>query len=324
MKAPTSVYFGGGTPSAISPQSLSKIYEKLARVGNFLNNAMEQTIECNPDDLTEALLTIYREMGFNRLSLGLQTFSNKALQKLHRRHDVHTSHKAVRMARKAGFKNLSLDIIYGLPDVSTPIAFKQELDELLSLEPEHISAYHLTVQPNTALWKQQERGTFALPKEEVSQELYSILCEELAKGGYYHYEVSNFARKGREAIHNRNYWEEVPYVGLGAGAHSYNGTDRRLNTDEIESYLKEPLNSFSWDRLSPIDRYNEYVMKRFRLARGIALQEIEQLFPEQKNTFLAGYEKNRTFHEFTPQGNIRIKETDWLLCDTLLTDYFSA
>lgn len=267
-------YFGGGTPSLCPPEMLKGLLDHAARL--FDCSAVEETtLEANPDDLTPEYLEAIRRAGIDRLSIGIQSFDDDCLRLMNRRHNAAQAVEAVREARKAGFPNLTVDLIFGVPGFGGD-SLRQSLDQALALGVEHISAYHLTIEPGTAFGRRAERGQFAPVDEAVSEAEFALVHETLTRAGYEHYEISNFARPGFRARHNAAYWHGVKYLGIGPAAHSFDGRERHWNVASVERYIAGEAPEA--EILSDRDRFNEYVMTRLRTAEGIDLHEAEALF----------------------------------------------
>lgn len=264
------VYFGGGTPSILPVSELERIVERLHRCFD-LSHLEEMTLEANPEDLTLDYLSALRRLGFNRLSIGVQSLDDKVLRMLNRRHTAQQAIQAVAEARSAGFENISVDFIYGI------LENLEGLENLVILENvTHVSAYALTVEPGTALAVQVEQGRVVLPDEEAVVWQYHALHEQLTRAGFGQYEVSNYARPGYESKHNSRYWDRTPYLGLGPAAHSFDGQHRLWNN---------PDGTFEQETLTPVDAYNELLMTSLRTVRGLPLAAV----PEgQKERLLRG------------------------------------
>ena len=246
------VYFGGGTPSILPIEQLTRIVAGLRRCFD-LSQVEEMTLEANPEDLKPEYLSALRELGFNRLSIGIQSFDDRVLRMLNRRHTAAQAITAVENARTAGFDNISVDFIFGLPEIST---FNFQLSTLVT----HVSAYALTVEPGTALAVQVEQGRVTLPDEDEVVRQYHELHRLFEAAGFRQYEVSNYARPGYESKHNSRYWDRTPYLGLGPAAHSFDGKRRRWNN---------PDGSWSQETLTATDAYNELLMTALRTVRGL-------------------------------------------------------
>lgn len=273
-EAVTTRYFGGGTPSLCTPAAIHGLLEHAAELFDCTNVA-ETTLEANPDDLSEEYLTALREMGVDRLSIGIQSLDNACLKFMNRRHTALQAKQAVRAAQRAGFGNITADVIFGVPGFGGD-ALRRSLDEVLALGVQHISAYHLTIEPDTAFGRRVSRGWLAPVDETVSEEEYAYVHDTLTGAGYEHYEVSNFALPGFRARHNAAYWHGVKYLGIGPAAHSFDGDERHWNVSSVDGYIDGVL--AERELLTGRDRFNEYLMTRLRTAEGIELEETGRLF----------------------------------------------
>jgi oxygen-independent coproporphyrinogen-3 oxidase len=283
---PVTLYFGGGTPSLLTPAELKRLLQEAQTVFE-VNAFSEVTLEANPDDLSPAYLEALLALGINRLSIGMQSFNNTHLQWMRRRHTAAQAVESVKHAKEAGFVNLTIDLMYGFPALR-PEEWAQTLRQALALDVPHISAYHLTIEPRTLFGKQAEKGLLQPLGEEESEQQFLLLHHTLTQAGYVHYEVSNFARPGYEAQHNSAYWQQQPYIGIGPSAHSFNGTSRQWNIANNKQYvaaLTQGLPFFDSETLTPTMRYNEYILTGLRTAKGIEPAYIRQHFGEQ----CAGY-----------------------------------
>ncbi|MBO7101409.1 MAG: radical SAM family heme chaperone HemW [Bacteroidales bacterium] len=266
------VYFGGGTPSILPIDQLGRIVEGLHRCFD-LSQVEEMTLEANPEDLNIDYLKGLRTLGFNRLSIGVQSLDDRVLRMLNRRHTAQQALDAVANAHAAGFENISVDFIYGLPDFS-PFTF--HLSPLVT----HVSAYALTVEPGTALAVQVGQGRVVLPDDEEVVRQYHALHQQLEAAGFQQYEVSNYARPGFESKHNSRYWDRTPYLGLGPGAHSFDGRKRRWNN---------PDGTFGEETLNEADAYNELLMTSLRIVRGLPLAAIPEGQKERLHRLIQPY-----------------------------------
>lgn len=255
------VYFGGGTPSILPMEQLARIVEGLHHWFN-LSQVEEMTLEANPEDLTPEYLADLRRLCFNRLSVGVQSLDDQVLRMLNRRHTARQALEAVENAHKAGFENISVDFIYGIRDLKD---FK-DLKDFIDLVT-HVSAYALTVEPGTALAVQVEQGRVVLPGEGEVVRQYHAMHRQLSEAGFCQYEVSNYARPGYESNHNSRYWDRTPYLGLGPGAHSFDGVRRRWNN---------PDGTVGEERLTNADAYNELLMTSLRTVRGLPLSLVPE------------------------------------------------
>ena len=282
------IYFGGGTPSTLSMEQLQKICDTIYTTYK-VSDTPEVTIECNPDDLTPDFLAQLRLLPFNRISMGVQSFNDSQLKRLGRRHNADKAREAVHNAREAGYKNISIDLIFALPG-STLTEWEHDLYSAIALSPDHLSAYNLTYEDGTPLHRALERGDFAELSEEENIEQFQMLIAKLKEAGYNHYEISNFAKPGCESRHNSSYWNDTPYIGCGAAAHSYNGTSRQWNIANIEEYIKGIENSepsFEVEKLTEEERYNDTILTRLRTAKGIPLTWMKEKFSAELNSYMS-------------------------------------
>lgn len=273
------VYFGGGTPSMLRAEQLCDILSHIRQTYD-VSPLAEITAEGNPDDLSTEYLSTLRQGGFNRLSMGVQTFSNERLRFLCRRHTVEVAKQAVDNARKAGFENISIDLMYGFPG-ETLEEWEKDIEQALSLKPEHISAYALMYEEGTRLGDMLERGAVEEIDENLSLRMYETLMERLWFAGYEHYEISNFCKPDHHSRHNSSYWEGVPYIGIGAAAHSFDGLSRQWNPESLNEYfrgIESGAPSFEKEILTNSQRYDEMVMTGLRTAKGVDLRKLEDLF----------------------------------------------
>lgn len=260
---PDTIYFGGGTPSLLPTLLLDRV---LTTIG--ITNTQEITLEANPGDITIEKLHDWQRVGINRLSIGIQSLHDKFLRLLGRRHSVQEGIQSVQLAQQVGFNNISVDLMYALPN-ETLEDVQNDIDHLLDLHVQHISTYCLSYEQNTPFYQMLQRHELSEVDDEVCNEMYDTICFRLQKAGYEHYEVSNFALKGYHSRHNSSYWDFTPYIGIGAGAHSYDGERcRRENLPNIQTYLSEK-EYYTEEHLTDIDHYNEQVMLGLRTQQGI-------------------------------------------------------
>ena len=273
------IYLGGGTPSTLSMEQLKRICDTVYAAYQ-VSPAPEVTIECNPDDLTPDFLAQLKVLPFNRISMGVQSFNDTQLKRLGRRHDAAKARQAVANARTAGYSNISIDLIFALPG-STIDEWEHDLESAIALRPDHLSAYNLTYEEGTPMHRALERGDFTELSEEENITQFQMLISRLKEAGYRHYEISNFALPGRESRHNSSYWNDTPYIGCGAAAHSYNGTSRGWNIADIQEYIKGIENGnpvFEIEELTEEERYNDTILTRLRTAEGIPLAWMKEKF----------------------------------------------
>lgn len=269
---PRTVYLGGGTPTALPPALMERLLAGLREFLAAAPDALEFTCECNPGTVDAAYLSLLRAGGVNRLSLGVQTFDDALLRRIGRIHTAAQARAAVRQARAAGFRNLSLDLMYGLPG-QTLAGLEMSVRQALALAPQHISIYGLQVEEGTPFARAQAAGRLALPSDEESEAMYDYMTAALPAAGYARYEISNFARPGFESRHNLGYWQDVPYLGVGAAAHSYLDGQRYENPRGIEEYLAALRESGRARReeepLTRATSMEEFAFLALRTARGI-------------------------------------------------------
>ena len=269
------VYLGGGTPSQLSPTQLQQLFDAIARHYD-VNDDAEITIECNPDDVTEAFAELLQSLPVNRVSMGAQTFDDDRLQFIHRRHTSEQVTTAIQRLREKGIHNISIDLMYGFPE-ETLEEWEHDIQQALALNVEHISAYALTYEEGTPLYRLLEEGKVKEIDEERSLAMYDRLIDRLQEAGYEHYEISNFARKGWRSRHNSSYWQLVPYIGIGAAAHSYDGRQRQWNIADINSYInhiQQGIVPAEGELLDKDSRYNDHVMLALRTCEGLDLSTL--------------------------------------------------
>ena len=281
-EAVRTLYLGGGTPSLLSPSQISYIADALKKeVG--IDELEEFTIEVNPDDVSEKYIRALAEIGVNRVSMGIQSFVDSELLTINRRHSAAEAVAAVDSIRKAGIKNISIDLIYGLPG-QTPETWRYSVEKAVELDVQHISSYNLSYEEGTRLYFLRERGDIQECDEGTCIKMYEYLVARLDDAGFEHYEVSNFAKPGRYSKHNSSYWNGTIYLGLGASAHSYDGVMRSYNVANVKRYLSEiEAGSLVCEReTATIDeKYDEYVMIRLRTKWGINADNLMATFGEK-------------------------------------------
>jgi oxygen-independent coproporphyrinogen III oxidase len=289
------VYFGGGTPSLYPPGVLQELLPSL--IGEWSGEEpMEITLELNPEDVTREYVKELKGCWFNRFSIGVQSFSDGDLAYLNRSHSARQSILAVNLLQDAGYENISIDLIYGIP-CSDMEQWQTNLDTVFSLGIPHISAYALTVEPKTPLaWKIGKQRSAAVG-EETQADQFKMLMQKTKEEGFLQYEISNFCKPGRHAVHNSNYWNRVPYLGMGPSAHSFNGSSRRWNVANLSGYIDGINNNaciYEEEVLTTTQKYNEYVMTSLRTMWGCNLQKIndalqmtnEELFKKTAARFI--------------------------------------
>ena len=319
------LYFGGGTPSLLHPGEVQIIVNCLRE--NFLfSPAAEITFEANPEDLNNNYLTSLLRTDINRLSLGIQSFSNSFLALLNRRHNARQAIDAVTTAATKGFNNISIDLIYGLPGQSLA-HWKQDLQQAMNLPVSHLSAYHLAYEQGTQLTTLLKEGKIEETPEDLSLQMFKLLIERTAQHGFEHYELSNFARQGQYSRHNMAYWTGKPYLGLGPSAHSFDGEKRYHNTSHLEKYLqllKDDKTAYESEILSATDRMNERIMLALRTSAGLDLKDFEQSFgKEKKDLLVAGMKKfTRTGLVLLDEQKAVLSTEGKFLSDMIIRDLF--
>ncbi|MBQ7344250.1 MAG: radical SAM family heme chaperone HemW [Clostridia bacterium] len=268
------VYFGGGTPSLLSPRQMEKIVESIEEAFKISPSA-EITFEANPGTLTREKVNAFYKLGFNRVSLGLQSIHENELKKLGRIHNYEDFLSSYKMLREAGFENISVDLMYGIP-YQTKESFAETLRAVIALSPQHISAYGLMVEEDTPFYA--ERDTLPIPTLDEECDMYGIASQMLAESGFEHYEISNYARRGYRSRHNSLYWNLGEYIGVGAAAHSFFDGVRYSNSDNVDEYLSSRGLNNHGDRESSQDLAYEYAMLRLRLKDGFSLSDYEARF----------------------------------------------
>ena len=290
-----SLYIGGGTPSLMTNLELETIFnglEKKISIGNI----KEITIEINPEDLISKKLEFYKEIGINRLSIGIQSMNNKVLKWMNRSHDKNQVIDGLNNVKEAGFENISLDFIYGTPK-NLSRDYKSELLEILKFNPTHLSCYHLTIEDGTYFGHLEKNKKIKRIEDDISQQEFRWISAKLKSKNYQHYEISNFAVQGKESFHNSNYWNQSSYIGLGPGAHSFRNSTRRWNISNNRLYIKNikaGIPYFEQEVLSPYDIVNEKIMLGLRTLNGLDKDHVFSIVPQalkegiesKLNTFL--------------------------------------
>ena len=269
------IYLGGGTPSQLTIPQLRRIFDAIY-IYNKVENDAEVTIEVNPDDVTPELAAALQQLPINRVSMGAQTFNDERLHFLRRRHSSAQVHQAVATLRQAGFQNISIDLMYGFPN-QTLEEWQADIDEALQLNVEHISTYCLMYEEGTPLYRLLEQGKVAEIDEELERKMYFTLINSLESAGYEHYEISNFARPGYRSRHNSSYWKGIPYIGIGAAAHSFDIQTRSWNVADIQQYItamEQGERCFEAETLDEDTRYNDAVTVALRTCEGLDLSTL--------------------------------------------------
>lgn len=320
------LYIGGGTPSQLSPLALDRLFARLSQHIDW-KNCHEVTIECNPDDMKSDYIAHLRTLPINRISMGIQSFDDNDLQFLRRRHTAQAALEAIVQCQKAGYDNISIDLIYGLPGQSLD-AWEKNIDTALSTGIQHISAYALIYEEGTALMQLKMRGEVQECSEELSLSMYSRLIDRLEAAGYHQYEISNFALPHCEAQHNSCYWNDTHYLGVGAAAHSYDGSTRRYNPADTRAYIEsieQKSCCYEEEQLSEHDRYNDMLLTRLRTRIGINEEHIATQF----SPHLIQYMYRMATPHLTSgtmercDGYLRITRKGLFISDSIISDLFA-
>lgn len=315
-EAPRTIYLGGGTPSMLSEAQIADIL----RAVPGMEQAEEITIEANPGDLSIGYLSALRRLGVNRLSIGIQSLQDPLLRAIGRRHTAQQAIRAVEAAQEAGFTNISVDLMYGLPG-QTMEQWKDDIRMVLQLGIQHISTYCLSYEQGTVLTQMRDRGEIAEQDEDTLNEMYDYLCQVLHDHGFEHYEVSNFARPGFRSRHNSSYWCGIPYTGVGAGAHSYDGKTRSWNANDLEQYIHASLahNLIQQsETLSDEERHEEAIMLGMRTREGIPMALLSTQAQKKADAHIARnlltYNEERTHIHATQEG---LHILNSIICDLI-------
>ncbi|TJZ60438.1 radical SAM family heme chaperone HemW [Sphingobacterium olei] len=303
-KTVQSIYFGGGTPSILEADEVSRLIDQVGRYFDIDSEA-EITLEANPDDLDSAKVQALRNTPINRFSIGIQSFYEEDLKWMNRAHNALEAQSSIMRVQDAGFENITCDLIYGYP-LLTDEKWKSNMQRLIDFEIPHISSYAMTVENRTALDHFIKQGTTAPLNEDQSAEQMSILIETLISKGFEHYEISNFAKPGKYAKHNTNYWKGKHYLGIGPSAHSFNGTSRAWNVANNAKYCTGILeNSFhlETEQLSLEDRVNEYIMTSLRTMWGIDLDKVKNDFGADTENYLT-----KEVRQFVEKGEVELTD----------------
>lgn len=316
------IYLGGGTPSQLEEADFTRLFEAISALApsSFWK---EVTIEVNPDDLTAGYIGMLRSFPFNRISMGVQSFDDADLIFLNRRHTARQAIEAVKNCRKAGWDNISIDLMYGLPG-QTLDEWEQNLRVALQLEPQHLSCYHLTYEEGTVLFDRLQSGQIRAVGEEESVAMFSFLMDCLQDAGYEHYEISNFARPGFRSRHNSSYWADKPYMGIGASAHSYDGAFRQWNVADIREYIRQAdSGNFSpgRERIDSDTRYNDTIITALRTCQGLDIAQLGCRFGEERKAYcLAQAQPFIAAGTLILEGeNLRLSRTGIFVSDTIMS-----
>ena len=317
------VFFGGGTPSILEPNQIERILNALSRYYK-LDQKMEITLECNPGEINYDKLKNFRELGINRLSIGFQSFNEKLLKFLGRLHNAEQSISTFNNARKAGFDNINIDLIYDIPKQKIK-DWKNDLFLGTSLEPEHISAYSLTVEQNTVLNSMVKNKSVFMPSEKIDKRMFLDTIEYLENKSYNHYEISNFSKNKKQCKHNLHYWRLEPYLAFGPGAHGFDGQKRWWNKKSLDYYLQNlkqnKLPIESEEILSKKDSFNETIMNGLRLIEGAKISKLNQYLDDNFENHIKPYMKKWPYIN-NDGTNLTLNKKGLLFTDEIITDLF--
>lgn len=317
------IYFGGGTPSLLQAHQIELLLNACKGLFKIAPNA-EITLEANPDDLDFDYLSKIKQVGINRISIGIQSFSDDDLQFMGRRHNSEQAVRAISDAQSAGFNNISVDLIYGIPNMSFE-QWQTNLQKVFAMNIQHLSAYHLTYHKGTRLWEALQKRKISEISEKESMRQFDELIDQTEKNGFVQYEISNFAKNELYSEHNSSYWKQVNYLGLGPSAHSYNGESRQWNISSVKGYLKSIEHHeipAKIEQLSFKDRFNDYVITSMRTIWGIDLAYVELEFGEQLKSYLLKKSNKyiQTGHVAQIENKIVLQRKGILISDSIMAD----
>jgi len=319
------IYFGGGTPSLLSSSHINMIIDNIAHFFD-IDNDCEITLEANPENLTVKYINRLKQTPINRISLGIQSFNNDVLKLLNRRHNVVQAIDSIKQLQSLGFTNISVDLIYGIPGLSF-LEWEDTLLQFLNLKVPHLSAYHLSFEEKTVFGHLLIKNKIHPVDESQSFAQYNLLCQMMHAQGFEHYEISNFAKRGKSSRHNSNYWNSTPYLGLGPAAHSFDGHTRQWNGANVFKYINhlklEKLPPQEKEVLTTEDKFNDYIVTRFRTKDGINLDEIKRNFPqflEITKQNIEHYQKMQALFTCV-EKRCQLTEKGFFVSDSIMTDF---
>ena len=321
----SSIYFGGGTPSILDKAEIKSLIHTI--YNNFkINTNAEITLECNPDDLDKKKLLELKEIGVNRLSIGIQSFDDADLKFMNRSHNAMEALSCIQFAKESGFENITIDLIYGLPN-QTNEKWKKNLEQMLTLDIQHFSAYSLTVEPKTKLKHQIDKKLVTPLDDKITVEHFNTLVDIANENNFVHYEISNFGKEGFFSKHNTAYWKHKNYLGVGPSAHSFNGSSRQWNVASNKQYIEkvnEDDSYFEVEQLSNNQQYNEYIFTALRTIWGVELDYINNQFGQEALNYFKKQVINwRNKGKIKQQGNIyTLTKHGKLYADTIASDLF--
>lgn len=320
----STIYFGGGTPSVLVIDELHNLLN-IIRDNYQVDDNAEITLEANPDDLNQAKLSALKQIGFNRLSMGIQSFSEADLKLMNRRHGVMQAVQSVKWAKHAGFSNISIDLIYGLPNQSLD-EWERNVQIAVELSVQHISAYHLTYHEGTVFYDQLKKGLLKELPDESSLQQFEILVVRLKEAGFEHYEISNFCQPGFYSKHNSSYWQNKKYLGIGPSAHSFEHRTRRWNVASIAKYIDSIENSqpyYEEEILTEQDRYNDFIITGLRTAWGISEDHVRSFFSPRFFSHFQEMEAkySRLGYIINTSGTVCLSPEGMFISDKIMADF---
>ena len=316
------IYFGGGTPSLLQPAELQHFIDHAAELLDC-SDVEEITLEANPDDITAEYVNELRKTAINRVSLGVQSFDDEELRFMNRRHTAEEAADAVKRLQDSGIENITIDLIFGVDGFGEQV-LEDSIDKALSLGVQHISAYHLTIEPSTTFYRRVQKGQMKVVDEQRSEREYELLERRLCGAGFEHYEISNYALPGYRSRHNSSYWCKAEYLGIGPGAHSYNGEERHWSEQSLPEYILR--REYESEILTPTEHFNEYIMTALRCCEGIDTEVVRRNFGEKRlNQILTAAQRWMESGYLTMiDGHLRIPTRHFMLSDAIIESMFEV
>src|SRR5690554_1670206 len=322
-----SIYFGGGTPSLLNETEISRLIDGVGKY-HTISSDVEITLEANPDDLNSAKVADFRKTAINRFSIGIQSFFEEDLKWMNRAHNAQEAESAIKRVQDAGFENITADLIYGYPLLSN-LKWINNIQQIIDLNILHLSAYSMTIEPQTALASFINKGIQKPMNEGQSADQFLILIEMITINGFEQYEISNYAKNNHYSKHNTNYWKGVPYLGIGPSAHSFNGISRQWNVANNSKYIQSIIRNeipMEMEMLTEADKFNEYIMTSLRTKWGIDTNYLNQNFPSEfmqaMNEFLPKYKEEEKIKQ---EKNIyTLTQRGKLLADQIASEFFTT
>ena len=320
------IYFGGGTPSLLNDMEINSLISTIHKYYVVSEN-VEITLEANPDDLDQDKLEQLIECGINRLSIGIQSFSNDLLYQMNRSHSSQQAIEAIQFAQDSGFENISIDLMFGLPDLSDSL-WMDTLAKVIKLEVQHLSCYNLTVEENTALWHHVNKNQTSIPAIQNQENQFFNAHDFLESHGFFHYEISNFSKDGFKSKHNSNYWNRTAYLGTGPSAHSFIDKTRRWNISNNTKYLQGIHSGETYstiEYLTDKDQFNEMLMLGLRTSKGVSKSDLEPFLYYDDKEFVAKRDKLLEDKILIDNGpNLTLSKNSFFLCDFYSSELFAV